>query len=508
MWLRCVGGIPNDHSNILAMGEAKRRALRRAASEAFSRPLKPARFDLYALGARRAASRLVSEERAYWCDTEERVLGMIFRDTVDDDYGWILMARDKIGRFRCVDLEVSLTREAVAVDKLRERIALAVQQQDFVALGDQGDETNYPTDVLALPADVPRDRLHPYFRLLIEHPERHPSIHVFKEIGPWLAPADPHFVREFQLSQFDQRLWEMYLWATFRELGFDVSQPEAPDFLCEGPGVSFTVEATTVSPSTSGVLADHPDPNTPEELAEFLQHYMPIKFGSSLTSKLNKRDKDGRNYWERGDAANKPFLLAVADFHVPATPDKLGSMTYTHSALWPYLYGRRVEWEFSEGGKLLVRAVQGQNHSYKGKIIETGFFDLPGAENISAIIFSNAGTLSKFDRMGIAAGFLPLLCKYYRRGFKYNPDPNAVDPVFFSEEVCRNDYVEHWSDELQVFHNPRARIPLADDFFGGITQHFFKGSEQISITPEGVVLGSQTMILSEQGNYQQSFEPT
>ena len=35
----------------------------------------------------------------------------------------------------------------------------------------------------------------------------------------------------------------------------------------------------------------------------------------------------------------------------------------------------------------------------------SGFFDEPGAANVSAVIFSNAGTLSKFDRMGIIAGF-------------------------------------------------------------------------------------------------------
>jgi len=485
------------------MGEAKRRALRRAASEAFSRLLKPERFDLYALGARRSRARLVSEERSYWSDPAEQVLGMVFRDTVDDDFGWILMARDKIGRFRCVDVGVSVSREAVAIEKLRERIAKAVQEQDFLALGDQGDETNYPTDVLAVPSDTKPESLHPHFRLMIENPDRHPGLHVFKEIGPWLAPADPHFVREFQFAQFDQRLWEMYLWATFRELGFDVTQPEAPDFLCQAPGVAFTVEATTASPSTSGVLADHPDPKTTKEMADFLANYMPMKFGSSLTSKLHKKDKDGRNYWERGDATDKPFLLAVADFHVLAGEGKPGSMTYTHSALWPYLYGRRVEWEMIDG-ELVVRAVKGNNHIYKGKTVETGFFDLPGAENISAIIFSNAGTLAKFDRMGIAAGFLPKRHKYYRVGFRFNPEPNAAHPIPFMEEVSRADYMEHWSDELQVFHNPRARMPLGENFFGGITQHFFKNDEQLSIHPEGMILGSQTMILSEKGTEQRN----
>jgi hypothetical protein len=128
-----------------------------------------------------------------------------------------------------------------------------------------------------------------------------------KEISPWLAPSDPHFIQEFQFKQFDQRLWELYLWAAFRELGFDVEQLEAPDFVCRAPGIAFTVEATTVTPSESGPLAAHPDPQTPEEMRAFLADYMPMKFGSSLMSKLNKKDSKGRRYWEREETVGKPL---------------------------------------------------------------------------------------------------------------------------------------------------------------------------------------------------------
>lgn len=476
------------------MGEAKRRADKRKEREALSRPMKRARFDLFALGARMGLARLMSVELSHWSDQEERVLGFVFLDTTDQDYGWILMARDKIGRFRCVDVGTSFNSEQYAAQQLRERIAVAVDEGDYLALGDQEDETNYPTNVLAVPEGTDVGALHPHFRGLIESPGRHPSREVFKEIGPWLAPSDPDFVSEFQFKQFDQRLWEMFLWATFRELGFDVTQPQAPDFTCTAPGISFTVEATTVSPSTSGVLADHPDPKTPDEMKEFLGHYMPMKFGSSLTSKLNKKDKDGQSYWERGDAVGKPFMLAVADFHKSGSEDEIGSMTYTASALWPYLYGHRIEWELVDG-ELITRAVKRGDHIYKEKVVETGFFDLPGAENISAIIFSNAGTLAKFDRMGIAAGFIPASHKYFRMGTRFNPDLNAVHPNLFFEEIGREDYVEYWSDELQIFHNPNAKAPLPEEVFDGVTQHFFKGGNQITVTPEGTVLGSRTLIV-------------
>jgi len=476
------------------MGEAKRKARIRVSREALSKPLGAARFDIYAMGARMSHSRVISEELTYWSDIDEKALGMVFHDIVDDDYGWILFARDRVRRFRCVDVAASLKSEEYATASVRERIATAVEDPKFDELGYQADEPNTPVDLLHVATDADRSKLHPYFIILLESPGRAPARAVFREIGPWLAPSDPHFVNEFQFKQFDQRLWELYLWATFRELGFDIKQPEAPDFLCSGPGISFAVEATTVGPSIDGPLASHPNPQTPDEMREFLSHYMPMKFGSSLTSKLNKKNKAGESYWERGETADKPFMLAIADFHVPGSKEEVGSMTYTHSALWPYLYGHRVDWEKIDG-KLAIKAVKNAGHHYKGKTIPTGFFDLPGAENVSAVLFSNAGTLAKFDRMGVAAGFGPADHKYYRIGLSYDPDPNAVIGKPFSQEVNNTGYEEHWSDELQIFHNPNAKHPFADHAFGGFTQHFFGNGEPYTVSPPGGVIASRTLIL-------------
>jgi hypothetical protein len=480
------------------VGEAKRRARWMAGRQHFSRPMKPARFNLLAIGSRLSPTRLVSEERSYWSDTQERVLGLVFRDKVDNDFGWILFARDKIGRFRCADLKVSLDSETYAVVALRERIAIAVESGDFLALGDQGDETNYPVDLLQVPVGTDPQKFHPHFRHLLETSGRTPARAVLKEIGPWLAPSDPHFVSEFQFTQFDQRLWELYLWSAFRELGFDIRQPEAPDFLCSAPGIAFTVEATTVSPSQSGPLAIHPDPRTPEEMQEFLTNYMPMKFGSTLVSKLNKKNKAGESYWERGETANKPFILAIADFHKTGGTDEAGSMVYTQSALWPYLYGHRIGWEMIDG-ELVTKVTKNSPHVYGDKIIPSGFFDLPGAENVSAVLFSNAGTLAKFDRMGVSAGFAPKDCQYFRMGIRSNPDPNAVHGVPFSVQICAEDYEEFWSDELQIFHNPNAKHPLSPDDFFGITQHFFKDGDHYSIVPDGTILASRTLILQMVG---------
>jgi hypothetical protein len=476
------------------MGEAKRRRLKRARTDPLSKELKRARFDLYTLGTRNSMARVMAEELSWWSDLDEKVIGIVFRDTVDNDFGWNLLARDRAGRFRWVKGDVSISSIPRATEALREAIADTVTNDDLAELGTQGDEPNVPFDLLRVPIDADQSKLHPYFKELRDRPSRAPARAAVREIGPWLAPSDPHFVRQFQFDQFDQRLWELYLWATFRELGFDVVQGDAPDFQCSAPGIAFTVEATTAAASSTGALSKHPDPQTPEEMRAFLSEYMPMKFGSCLTSKLNKTDAHGKHYWEREGSIDKPFILAVADFHKEATENGPGSMTYTHSALWPYLYGHRVEWEKVDG-QLLVRAVRRPDHNYGSKTIPTGFFDLPGAENISAVLFSNAGTIAKFDRMGVVAGFAAPKTVYMRAGFRYNPEPNATEGTYFAENVNGPDYNEFWSDELQLFHNPNAKIPMPQEWLSDLTQHWFKDGQQYSVTPEGHVLASMTMVV-------------
>lgn len=475
------------------MGEAKARNKSRLERAKLSKRISVSRFNLLAIGTRQSPAPYLYEEVDYWADLDERVIGLVARDLTDDDYYWCLLVRDRSGRFRSAEIDCSLRSAEYAAVALRERIAKAVTEDDLALLGTQGDETNHPTDLLSVPANCKPEDLHPNFKLLLESPGRAPARAVFKELGPWLAPSDPHFVKEFQTKQFDQRLWELYLWATFRELGYDVTQPEAPDFHIVSPRGEFTVEATTCAPSVGGVLADHPNPNTPEEMKAFLANYMPMKFGGALTAKLKKRSAGGESYWERGPGAGKPFVLAVADFHKPGGGEEIGSMTYTQEALWLYLFGQRMEWSFEEG-ELAIRTVKLDGHVYKTKTIETGFFDLEGAENISAVVFSNAGTLAKFDRMGVDAGYSPDDHKYIRMGFRLDPDPNAVIGTLFSEEVIA-DNGERWSDELQVFHNPRARFPLPLEAFSGATQHRFEEGKHVSYSTGTPVLSSRTIIL-------------
>lgn len=453
------------------------------------------RFDIYAIGTRLSFATVMAQELSHWSDLDENVIGIVFCDTTDNDYGWALMARDRIGRFRAVQLDVSIPTERAAEAGLRLQIAEVSRNFDLNDLGLQGDEPNSPINLLEVLPGTTEEQLHPYFKELRDRPGRAPARAILKEIGPWLTASDPHFVKEFQRHQFDQRLWELYLWAAFREGGYDVTQMEAPDFSVFAPWGRFTVEATTVAPSQGGVLADHPDPKTPEEIREFLSGYMPIKYGASLTGKLNRASAAGKRYWEEEEATGLPFVLAVADFHKPAEQGAPGSMTMSQSAIWPYLYGRAFKGEMIDG-KLVTSSEKIETHAYKGKEIESGFFYLPECENVSAVLFSNAGTLAKFDRVGVMGGFGARDHSYLRTGYRQNPDPNAMTPTPFVEQVGEEGYFEGWADELQVFHNPNAKIPLPYEIFEGLAQHYLEGDQIVTRYVEPPILSSYTVIMN------------
>jgi hypothetical protein len=447
------------------------------------KPISRTLFDLLAIGTRRARQRLISTELSWWSDLDGDILGAAIEDLIDHDYGWIMLVKDLAGRFRWVQGEVSLETPRLAAAHLR--IAMANKSRDpaFTSYEAQGDEPNCTLDLFE-DRGVPDRRLHKYFLELRDRESRIPAKKVFQAISPWLVSSDPHLVKEFQETHFDQRLWEIYLWAMFRDQGYDVHHREAPDLLVTSPWFSFSVEATTVAPSLSGPLAAHPNPTTLDEITEFLANYMPMKFGSPLTSKLNKVDAQGRHYWEKPGVEGLPFVLAIADFHKEGGKEQPASMTFSQGGLYQYLYGNRVS----------VEIVAVREHTYGSKSIPSGFFDLSNAENISAILFSNAGTIAKFDRIGVLAGYAPPRHKYVRIGHFFDPDPNAVVGIPFSVDVSDPSYDERWGDEVQIFHNPRAVRPLAPEAFPDAAHFFYQDGELTTLDRGGRVLSSLTMV--------------
>jgi hypothetical protein len=446
------------------------------------RPLPPVRFDALAGYARMPGTTAFSEEVAWFEHGSERVLGIVVQDLTDNDFAGVVMARDRKGRFRAVELTAFERRQRHAKVLLRremERLAMAPDEEYY-----QGDEKGSPLDFFAPLAD--RARLHPTFLRLMDEEVLSPARGIIEPMMHWYEDPDGNFIEQFQTTGFDARLWELYLFAAFAEESYLINRIHAvPDFVCEGVLGAFAVEAVTVNPTQDGPGAVVPPPprETAEEHHAFVSQYMPIKFGSALTSKLAKR------YWDRPSAVGKPLVFAIQDFSAPA------SMTYTESALAPYLYGYEQDWHHDGAGHLVVTPKKIATHRWGSKEIPSGFFDLPDAENVSAVVSSSSATISKFNRMGVFAGFGSGRVVLMRVGTAYDPNPDAVVPVPYHRVVGAPSYTETWGEGLNVFHNPKAKFPLDREMLTQAAHHRLDEGRIASITPPGHPFGSITHML-------------
>jgi hypothetical protein len=213
---------------------------------------------------------------------------------------------------------------------------------------------------------------------------------------------------------------------------------------------------------------------------------MPIKFGSPLFSKLQKLNNQ---YSALPQVRDKPFIIAIADFHEES------SMTWSSSALTTYLYGMRFTARRDSKGKLKVKNVPVREHRWKHKVIPSNFFEQPGSEAVSAILFANSATLSKFSRMGQLAGFGRKDVQIFRGGTCHDHNPDAAIPQRFYVEVTPKAYAETWTQGVALFHNTNCSHPIPPELFSGVAHYFFHKKRVVASFPKFFPYSSQTVIM-------------
>jgi len=439
------------------------------------------RFDALAGYSRGPGTLVDSIELEWYSEAEEKVLGVLIQDTYDRDYSCVILARDRVGRYRAVEVPPFVP----TVDQARQVMRAALQAwsaKDLVEY-EQGPEPRLAPDFFA-PLHAP-ERLHPWFLQLATSEGFSPARGIVAAMMHYFRDPDGNFVEQFQTTGFDARIWELYLYALLAELRYYVNRTHpAPDFLCSGLLGQFFIEAVTVNPTViNGQNMETGQPADPTERERYLKHYVPIKYGSALTSKLNRR------YWELPHVGGRPILLAVQDFHYP------GSMTWSEPSLMRYLYGYDFTWHHDEAGTLSITPERIREHIWGDKCIPSGFFFLPNAEHISAVISNRQGTVSKFNRMGFKAGFGSARIRMLRVGTRYLDDRNAAEPAQYVAEVHSPDYQETWIEGLCVWHNPNAAIPLPPAMFPGAAHHFLENGGLRSFVPRFHPYGTKTIIM-------------
>ncbi len=272
----------------------------------------------------------------------------------------------------------------------------------------------------------------------------------------WDSP-DHQFVRDFQTEGFDARVFELYLAATLDSLGWAVgAESGRPDFRWLGSGLEFYIEAGTAhSPGNPG-----PPTSPGQYFKELLSSTynldeVAVRFGSVLRSKAMK------GYQHLPHVAGKPIVIAVQGFFGP------GALLHNEFPLVRYLYDLALT-EIDESGAISLTDASVGFHVGDSKTIKSGWFGDRDAAHISAVMWSNSGTVPKFNRMAAGLGLGAPGWEIHRFGTELDPQPGATKRALFVERVepCG----EPWEEGLVVMHNPRAKVPLPLSAFEGITQ--------------------------------------
>jgi len=304
------------------------------------------------------------------------------------------------------------------------------------------------------------------------------------EIFQDFPDTDGNFVEQFQTIGFDSRIFELYLYAYLSRSGYSVNREhEQPDFIINKGGVIVAIEATTVNPTQmKGTMNTRKISDlTIEELQEKLNNEVPIRFGGPLFSKLKGK------YWELEHCRGIPMVFAIEAFY------EEDSLYFSDSSLGQYLYGLRYFPDWTEDGHLVVQSKEVKSHKWGTKMIPSNFFGQPNAEHISAVIFSNSGTYTKFARMGHQAGYYRGNGRVIRRGTCYDPYPDATEPLKFSYDVDDPPALESWGQGLLVFHNPRALFPVPRVYFVDAAETYIEDGQTKSDIPRFYPYMSRTI---------------
>jgi hypothetical protein len=320
-------------------------------------------------------------------------------------------------------------------------------------------------------ATVTETSLNPVFVQLRDEPAYFPARRMMSDVFDAWEDADNQFVRDFQTEGFDARTWELYLRAVLVDIGLSVdSIGGRPDFRCQADGSMFFVEATTSNPPPGSSRS-----RTPKEAMEQLAaasddaDEIAIRLGSALYSKQQKR------YHELPHVAGRPLIFAIEGFHGP------GSLFQSDGSLLRLLFGLALVDRVSPGVAVPARGPISE-HRHGTKVIPSGWFFHPENEHVSAVLFSNAGTITKFNRMGVQAGYShPRLKAMLRRVHEFDPNPDAMLPIVAVEHIDESS-AERWSEGLVLIQNPNAVLPVDAEWFPDVSV-ISQAGDQVALRP-------------------------
>jgi hypothetical protein len=404
-------------------------------------------FDIYALSLPRGHGFGDRPPVAAWLSDDGLACGVVTQDVNDESLGFLVMRRRLDYVWTVTAKEYGFPSRAEASARMEPRLKDGAPREPIPP----GTPARPPLYELGgrTPSDV--------FKILA-YLSHGPAAWTLDQLYLALPRPDRNWVSDCQTGNFHTRLWEAQLLASFREQGLLVTQPhESPDFRIENRcGGEAWVEAVTANPTVpyNHVNARRSTPPTAPE--EIFFGAAALRFAKTLGNKLSRR------YDQLPHVAGKPFLIAIADFQAPA------SMVWSREGLIGYLYGEGARVVEIDGERRAVAVPA--THLLGASGFPAGIFANDGHAELSAVIFSNACSIAKLNRVAVSGRGAPDGLRYTRIGSFFDRTPGALKGIPFCLDVTSDKYrglwphrYEPWSAELEVFHNPFARHPISFD---------------------------------------------
>lgn len=301
---------------------------------------------------------------------------------------------------------------------------------------------------------VHKEQWHPKFKLLKENPGLIPEREIVEQWTEGLVDKDNNMVQKFQKT-FHSSFWEFYLYACFKEIGFELDQTHnRPDFMIVSP-YKINIEAVTANIKQGG------RPETDRNENDLMDMFVPPKnqkdyydvqyeaiarHSNAIISKAEKYDKEySQCVWVDEDV---PFVIALSSY---------GQVNYGREYIYPMmtlLYG--LEYIPEEDSYQRVKDVPKLGTDVR---IPVGLFCSDQYSNVSAVLYSCTTTMGKLTALSKSAGnasFNEVI--NLRRDFQDKKYPYKLHRVGIDEP-------ETLTDGLFIFHNPYAKVKMPLEVF-------------------------------------------
>jgi len=144
----------------------------------------------------------INKEVEWYTDERRVLIANIFIDKFDKDWNFVILGRDARKIYRCIYTAVSFNSIEDAREELKKKLAeLSQEGHEQYPQGDEDSPPQYIYKQIVAP-----EKLHPYFRYLVEEPRFEAARNLIEEIIYTFTDPDGNFIRDFQTNGFDARL--------------------------------------------------------------------------------------------------------------------------------------------------------------------------------------------------------------------------------------------------------------------------------------------------------------